>query len=180
LSPKDCKHHFGGKNAADLEVAGDSMGRILFVFMYAASYMFLHFVDAWSTHSAITSGLGREVNPLMNTDSLVSLLFDPINIVVLTTGTAIVCYSEFNRVRMNTWLETGWIALLGAPYVFLILKIFPVMNNTMLHAGLGAPISLLTRFSDNLFFSMIVFASILATLLQFPVKYFLKLRYQAG
>lgn len=179
MIPKDYNQLFGGKTAADPEKTGDSMRGFLFVIFYTASYMFLHIVDAWSTHSAITSGLGREVNPLMNADSLVSLLFDPINIVVLATGTAIVCYSECNRVRMNTWLETGWIALLGAPYVFLILKIVPVINNTMLHAGLGTPISLLTRFSDNLFFSMIVFASVLATLLQFPVKYFIKWRYQA-
>jgi hypothetical protein len=180
LIRKDCNHLFGGKNAADLEKAGDNMGGFMFVILYAASYIFLHIVDAWSTHSAITSGLGREVNPLMNTDSLTSLLFDPINIVVLAAGTAIVWYSEFNRGRLNLLLETGWIALLGAPYVFLILKIVPVLNNTMLLAGLGTPISLLTLFSDNLFFAMIVLASVLAALLQFPVKYFLKLRYQAG
>lgn len=155
------------------------MVRFLFVYLYAASYMLLHIVDAWTTHSAITLGLGREINPLMNTENLGALLLDPINIVVLAAGTAIVYYSEFNRARMTFLLETGWVALLGAPYIFLILKIFPVINNTMLHAGLGTPISLLTRFSDNLFFSMIVFSAVLATFLQFPVKNFLKWRYLA-
>jgi|GEM_PF-3075293 len=151
----------------------------VFVLLYAASYMALHFVDAWSTHSAITSGLGREVNPLINTDSLASLVFDPVNIVVLAAGTAIVCYSEINHARTKSLLETGWIALLGAPYVFLVLKTVPVINNTMLRAGLGSPISMLMHFGDHLFFSMMIFATILAVLLKFPVTYFLKLRYQS-
>lgn len=153
------------------------MSKAEYVGLYIVLYALLHSADAVTAYVAIQQGVGAEANPLMTATNLFSLLVDPLNILIVVAGASIIYLSESNRERVAELISTGRVAVLTTPYILLLLKTVPVINNTMLLLGWGAPLSYLTTLGGNLFVSALVFAMLLALLLQAPVTHYLRRRY---
>lgn len=153
------------------------MSKAEYVGLYIILYALLHSADAVTAYVAIQQGVGAEANPLMNANNLAGLLVDPLNILIVIAGASIIYLSESNRERVADLIRDGRVALLSTPYILLLLKIIPVINNAMLLLGWGAPLSYLAPLGQNLFVAVLIFAMLLAMLLQTPVTHYLRRRY---
>lgn len=153
------------------------MYKFRYALCYAGVYATLHLIDALLNFQILSSGITNDLSPFGTAGNVMTLILEPLNVMILCLCTSMLFMMESNPRRVADMLQSGWGALLGTPYALLALKLLSVLNSSFVSAGFVSPVSYFYIFRRDEVLSLIFFCTMVAIALYVPVTDYLRKRY---
>jgi hypothetical protein len=148
---------------------------------YVLLFVAVNLVDAATTILFVSLEIGEEINPLVDTSSLFSILFSPLQIVYAFFCIGTVSLAEnfpvgtAKAIRRSQFL----LFLCSLPYFYLISKIIATINNMVLLMGFHEPISFYFQlFGNSAYIGMLIAYVVFAAVFLPLCERYLKSRYK--
>ncbi|MDP2141836.1 MAG: hypothetical protein Q8L20_13585 [Gammaproteobacteria bacterium] len=102
----------------------------------------LFVLDAWTTAYLAANFEGKELNPFIDTTNFASILFSPINFLVIAFVFFCLLYTEKKKSELKIFIESQSLklTLFIFPIYFVFVKLLAVINNLFPIAGYSTPI----------------------------------------
>ncbi|ALO45495.1 hypothetical protein [Pseudohongiella spirulinae] len=150
------------------------MGARLFALTYFSVFALLHFIDAGLNYALLIQSEGSHF--YVDKD-LLSYLFEPVNIMMVVVSTAMIYKMESDHKRAASLVNSGWMALLCTPLVFLGMKAISAINSFLIYVGYEYSFLGKQFFVDSGTPSVIISFVVLAVIFSIPASIYLRKRY---
>ena len=151
-----------------------------FVIVFISLFVTVNVLDSGLTRYLVVNVLGEEANPFVDTSSLWTLLFSPMQFVYLVVCIGTVVLSERDRDRTTRLVKDSQFLLFlsSLPYFYLVSKTLAIVNNAGIAVGIGGVISwFLNLFEGDDFLGLAILYTLLA-MVTFPLcERFVRYRY---
>ena len=109
------------------------------------TFLILRIVDTFTTWQLTSSGRAVELNPTVNTESLLSILLSPVPLLIACIFLGCVIYTEKNAQNFERIVGSGVFPSYPFffPFYYLLLLGIVCISNTLGIFGIGTPISII-------------------------------------
>lgn len=147
--------------------------------VYAATYAALQVVNVWIIRLNLPYMFNEAPNTVVGTKSWMTMILEPLNMVILCVCSSMIFIMEKNRHRVADLIRSEWGTLMGTPFVLLGMKVITVLDSIAVYVGLGSPVVSRDALGNYEMLYVIVFFIAVAALLNIPVTRYMKKRYPA-